>query len=151
MPPQKKEQLEGMVTTEAAIMKQETPASDRKEASMTKRRSRRKTAVANAGAAEQDQETASSVVITEDIPAEEPPAAPMKTQNALLQVLEGPLKKKERNETHERNRVYIRKDLKERLDALAEHRSKGFKTLLLNYGLEKALDELEVALRNAEE
>ncbi|SCW79221.1 hypothetical protein SAMN04487970_104835 [Paenibacillus tianmuensis] len=63
----------------------------------------------------------------------------------VLQLLETPLKKKERSETHDKDRVFIRKDLKLRLDALAENRSKGFKTLLLNYGLEKALDELEQA------
>ncbi|MFB6366880.1 hypothetical protein ACFCP7_23025 [Paenibacillus elgii] len=63
----------------------------------------------------------------------------------VLQLLETPLKKKERSETHNKDRVFIRKDLKLRLDALAENRSKGFKTLLLNYGLEKALDELEQA------
>ncbi|WP_163852432.1 hypothetical protein [Paenibacillus elgii] len=63
----------------------------------------------------------------------------------VLQLLETRLKKKERSETHDKDRVFIRKDLKLRLDALAENRSKGFKTLLLNYGLEKALDELEQA------
>ncbi|MCP3774954.1 hypothetical protein NLX71_16875 [Paenibacillus sp. MZ04-78.2] len=63
----------------------------------------------------------------------------------VLQLLESRLKKKERSETHDKDRVFIRKDLKLLLDALAENRSKGFKTLLLNYGLEKALDELEQA------
>ncbi|GMX65768.1 hypothetical protein Elgi_50390 [Paenibacillus elgii] len=63
----------------------------------------------------------------------------------VLQLLETRLKKKERSETHDKDRVFIRKDLKLRLDALAENRGKGFKTLLLNYGLEKALDELEQA------
>ncbi|MEC0212505.1 hypothetical protein P4H70_26595 [Paenibacillus ehimensis] len=63
----------------------------------------------------------------------------------VLQRLGTRLKKKERNETHDKDRVFIRKDLKLRLDALAENRGKGFKTLLLNYGLEKALDELEQA------
>ncbi len=69
----------------------------------------------------------------------------------VLQLLETRLKKKERNETHDKDRVFIRKDLKLRLDALAENRSKGFKTLLLNYGLEKALDELEQAEAAREE
>ncbi|WP_010492989.1 hypothetical protein [Paenibacillus elgii] len=63
----------------------------------------------------------------------------------VLQLLETRLKKKERSETHDKDRVFVRKDLKLRLDALAENRGKGFKTLLLNYGLEKALDELEQA------
>ncbi|PUA40588.1 hypothetical protein C8Z91_03760 [Paenibacillus elgii] len=63
----------------------------------------------------------------------------------VLLLLETRLKKKERSETHDKDRVFIRKDLKLRLDALAENRGKGFKTLLLNYGLEKALDELEQA------
>lgn len=184
MPPQEKEQLEGIDTTEMAMMLQDTPASGQMEASRTKRsrrktasseteghkegetqpalgmkepsaklrkRTARKSAVVNASEAEPDPGIATSVVITEDTPAAEPPTAPMGAHGTLLQVLEGPWKKKDRNETHERNRVYIRKDLKERLDALAKHRSKGFKTLLVNYGLEKALDELELALRNDEE
>ncbi|ALS24271.1 hypothetical protein [Paenibacillus naphthalenovorans] len=181
MPPQEK-QLEGMVTTETAVMMQEIPASDRKGLSPTKRsrrktaapeteapkagetkpalevkesvaklRKRAKSAVANDGEAEQEPGIASPVVITEDIPAAKPAESPMGTRSALLQVLEGTLKKKERNETHEQYRVYIRKDLKKRLDALAEHQNKGFKTLLLNYGLEKTLDELELALKNDEE
>ncbi|WP_261381332.1 hypothetical protein [Paenibacillus cremeus] len=73
------------------------------------------------------------------IAADEPEAP------SLTQVLEGKLKKKQRSETHDKERVYLRKDLKERLDALSLNRSKGFKTLILNYGLEKALDELEQA------
>ncbi|MCP1309868.1 hypothetical protein [Paenibacillus tyrfis] len=79
--------------------------------------------------------------------AEVKTAATETTEDAapVLQLLETRLKKKERSETHDKDRVFIRKDLKLRLDALAENRSKGFKTLLLNYGLEKALDELEQA------
>lgn len=79
--------------------------------------------------------------------AAEPVAAPAReTADApLLSRLEVGLRKKDRNETHDKDRVYIRKDLKVRLDAVAESRSKGFKTLLLNYGLEKALEELEQA------
>ncbi|SDD78076.1 hypothetical protein SAMN02799630_04022 [Paenibacillus sp. UNCCL117] len=61
----------------------------------------------------------------------------------LLELLGSELKKKERKQTHEKDGVHIRKDLKERLDQACMNRSKGFKTLLLNYGLEKALDELE--------
>ncbi|WP_025844906.1 hypothetical protein [Paenibacillus ehimensis] len=70
---------------------------------------------------------------------------PEESTAPVLQRLGARLKKKERNETHDKDRVFIRKDLKLRLDALAENRGKGFKTLLLNYGLEKALDELEQA------
>lgn len=90
------------------------------------------------------------------------PAADVPEENALASgevrglhpVLGSRLKKKERNQTYQKDRVYIRKDLKKRLDTLAATRSKGFRTLLLNYGLEKALDELEQAdsaLRQGEE
>ncbi|WP_159887247.1 hypothetical protein [Paenibacillus puerhi] len=83
-------------------------------------------------------ESASSAYIAESVSAAE-------AAGGLQGVLDRQLKKKDRKQTHEKDGVYIRKDLKERLDQAAEHRSKGFKTLLLNYGLEKALDELEQA------
>ncbi|MDQ1911490.1 hypothetical protein RAC89_13700 [Paenibacillus sp. GD4] len=73
------------------------------------------------------------------------PVAAEPQEEPLISLLEVGLKKKERSETHDKDRVYIRKDLKARLDAVAEGRGKGFKTLLLNYGLEKALEELESA------
>ncbi|MUG71212.1 hypothetical protein [Paenibacillus validus] len=74
--------------------------------------------------------------------------------DGLQRLLGRRLKKKKRNETHEKDSVYIRKDLKERLAKLAANHGKGFRTLLLNYGLEKALDELEqadAALRQGEQ
>lgn len=170
MPSQDKEQLEGMDSTEKTAVKQEVPALGQEDVSK-KKRSRRKAKLdetaaqaesekkeasakqrkrhdRNAAHADMNASTAEPAPIQEPISGSkneadvEPPEA-AETQGALLQVLESPLKKKERNETHERDRVYIRKDLKDRLDALSEQRSKGFKTLLINYGLEKALDELE--------
>ncbi|WP_281890306.1 hypothetical protein [Paenibacillus sp. YYML68] len=81
-----------------------------------------------------DSQTNDSIALPSDIDSD-----------GLSLMLGGPLKKKQRKDTHEKSRMHIRKDLMERLEKLAEGRSKGFKTLLLNYGLEKALDELEQA------
>ncbi|KEQ25069.1 hypothetical protein [Paenibacillus tyrfis] len=137
------------------------------DAAVKPRASRRKSAVgaraetsgADSDAAPQPQETPEAAPLAEEAaltvaaaaePTAEPalPAAVTDTAEdaaPVLQLLETRLKKKERGETHDKDRVFIRKDLKLRLDALAENRGKGFKTLLLNYGLEKALDELEQA------
>ncbi|WP_088833727.1 hypothetical protein [Paenibacillus tyrfis] len=137
------------------------------DAAVKPRASRRKSAIgaqaetsgADSDAAPQPQETPEAAPLAEEAaltvaaaaePTAEPalPAAVTDTAEdaaPVLQLLETRLKKKERSETHDKDRVFIRKDLKLRLDALAENRGKGFKTLLLNYGLEKALDELEQA------
>ncbi|UUZ82886.1 hypothetical protein LJK88_02340 [Paenibacillus sp. P26] len=88
-------------------------------------------------------ETAHAEAAAAAVSETEPEAAIAAAPDSLPLLLESKLKKKERNETHDKDRVFIRKDLKERLEALAARRGKGFKTLLLNYGLEKALDELE--------
>ncbi|MBP1157591.1 MULTISPECIES: hypothetical protein [unclassified Paenibacillus] len=171
MPSKDKEQLEGMDSTEKTTVIQEVPVTGQEEASK-KKGSRRKLKLEEAEAtaaltAAETKETpakqrrryarkAANASEAGPVPPQEPVGGPKasvdvepptaaETQYALLQVLESPLKKKERNETHERDRVYVRKDLKDRLDALSEHRSKGFKTMLINYGLEKALDELEQA------
>lgn len=51
--------------------------------------------------------------------------------------------KKLRKDTHTKERFFIRNDLNERLEVLALTQAKGFKTQLINYALEKALDEVE--------
>lgn len=63
--------------------------------------------------------------------------------SSLIELLEQPLKKNKRRETHDKVKVRLRKDLLAKLDTLSEDQPKGFKTRLLNYGLERALAEFE--------
>lgn len=46
-------------------------------------------------------------------------------------------------ETHTRGTWLIRNDLLKRLDKLAKHQQRGFKTHIVNWAIEKVLDELE--------
>lgn len=46
-------------------------------------------------------------------------------------------------DTHTRRTFLVRNDLLKQMDKLAKKQRKGFKTHLLNYALEKALEELE--------
>lgn len=57
--------------------------------------------------------------------------------------LNSKLNKKTRNETYTKERFFVRNDLNERLKTLVKSKSKGYKTGLINYALEKTLDELE--------
>lgn len=132
MPRQKKEQTDAAVDT---IPVMEAPAPSSPEEKQAPKRRRPAKAALPVPAAE--------TVVAEPVAAEPVVAEPQ--EEPLISLLEVGLKKKERSETHDKDRVYIRKDLKARLDAVAEGRGKGFKTLLLNYGLEKALEELESA------
>lgn len=53
------------------------------------------------------------------------------------------IKKPTIEETHTRGTYLIRNDLLKRLNKLAKHQHRGFKTHLVNYALERILDELE--------
>lgn len=53
------------------------------------------------------------------------------------------LKKPTIEETHTRGTWLIRNDLLTRLNKLARHQQRGFKTYVVNYALETILDELE--------
>ncbi|MBP1996373.1 hypothetical protein [Paenibacillus eucommiae] len=68
--------------------------------------------------------------------------SPAESREVILQ--EEKIDKKQRKETHTKHPFFIRNDLLERLDSLSKLKGKGFKTNLINYALEKSLDELEV-------
>lgn len=60
-----------------------------------------------------------------------------------IEEFEKRLKKPTVEETHTRGTWLIRNDLLKRLEKLARHQQRGFKTHLVNYALERVLDELE--------
>jgi len=60
-----------------------------------------------------------------------------------IEEFEKRLKKPTIEETHTRGTWLIRNDLLKRLDKLAKHQQRGFKTYVVNYALESVLDELE--------
>ncbi|MBW7455989.1 hypothetical protein ACFOLF_02065 [Paenibacillus sepulcri] len=76
-----------------------------------------------------------------DPPGQEAPPTPaVKVEELVPQVK---LDKKLRKETHSKAEFYIRKDLLERVKTISQEKGKGFKTNLINYALEQALDGLE--------
>lgn len=60
-----------------------------------------------------------------------------------IEEFEKRLKKPTIEETHTRGTWLIRNDLLSRLNKLARHQQRGFKTYVVNYALEKILDDLE--------
>lgn len=81
---------------------------------------------------------------TEQLSVTETPRSPSKSRiPPAIEEFEKRLNKPTIEETHTRATWLIRNDLLSRLNKLARHQQRGFKTYVVNYALESILDELE--------
>lgn len=86
--------------------------------------------------------------VTKETSATVEPIEPTETIESLAievtETLPVTINKKQRKETHTKEKFYIRNDLLERLKALTKGKGKkSFKTTFINDALEKSLNELE--------